>query len=344
MKTIAWVEGKVRVIDQTKLPNRLVFIECLNASDIANCIKDMKIRGAPLIGVSVAMGLALAAKDSKAKEIKSFLSDIEKAVKILSRTRPTAVNLFWAMGRMKNILEKNLDKGVENLKRILINEALKIALEDEEANKKIGFHGATLINNGDVLLTHCNAGALATVDYGSALGVMRAANFQGKKFHVFACETRPLLQGARLTCWELLEENIPATLITDNMAGYFMTRDEIDKVIVGADRIASNGDVANKIGTYTLAVLAKENSVPFYIAAPFSSIDFSISSGEEIPIEERKPEEVQIIQGKYICPKTTKVRNPAFDITPHQYISAIITEKGIARKPYTKSLEKLRKL
>jgi len=339
MKTIEWKDGKVFLIDQRKLPLKYEIINCSTYQEVAVAIKRMKIRGAPAIGVAAAFGMALAAYSSKASTYGEFIQDMEKVKNCLFLTRPTAINLFWALERMMNLI--NIKKGVDlfTLKDIILQEAENIAREDIEFNKAMGRYGASLIKDGDNILTHCNAGALATVDYGTALGVIRTAFKEGKKLQVYVDETRPVLQGARLTAWELTQEKIPFTLITDNMAGFLMYRKKVDLIIVGADRIARNGDVVNKIGTYSLSVLARENKVPFYVAAPISSIDMSLKSGEEIPIEERNPKEVTHILGKQIAPAGVKVFNPAFDLTPNGYVEAIITEKGIIRKPFEKNIK-----
>lgn len=331
------------MIDQTRLPLEEVFIECGDYLCVADAIKTMKVRGAPAIGVSAAMGVALGAQNISSMDKAEFLRQFDQICETIGSTRPTAVNLFWAINRMKNILEENKDLDLSSIKKALIEEVILIASEDEEICRKMGENGSVLIEDGDNILTHCNAGALAAVSYGTALAVIRAAFSQGKKIHVYVDETRPLLQGARLTAWELMKENIPMTLITDNMAGYFMSKNKVDKVVVGADRIAANGDVANKIGTYSVSVLAKENNIPFYVAAPLSTIDFNIKSGDEIIIEERSPEEVTHIQGKQIAPTGVKVANPAFDVTPAKNIAGIITEKGIAKFPYTESLVNVRR-
>jgi methylthioribose-1-phosphate isomerase len=320
MKTIEWKDGKVFLIDQTKLP------------------KKMKIRGAPAIGVAAAFGIALAAYSSKADTYKEFSLDMKKAKNCLALTRPTAVNLFWAIERMLNLINIKKDVDLFKLKDIILQEAENIAREDIEINKAMGRFGASLIKDGDNILTHCNAGALATVDHGTALGVIRTAFKEGKKLHVYVDETRPVLQGARLTAWELMQEKIPFTLITDNMAGFLMFQKKVNLIIVGADRISRNGDVVNKIGTYSLSVLARENKVPFYVAAPISTIDVSLRSGKEIPIEERDHKEITHILGKQITPAGVKVFNPAFDLTPHDYVEAIITEKGIIRKPFEENV------
>lgn len=331
--TIEWKDGMVRMLDQTRLPLEVTFFDCRTYHDVAKGIKDLIIRGAPAIGIAAAMGIALGAQDINTRNFKSFYDELEKVCNHIGSTRPTAVNLFWAINRMKEFTLSNKEKPIGDIKKVLIDEANRILQEDIEANKTMGRHGAQFIKNGDTILTHCNAGALATGGYGTALGVIRAAKEEGKGINVFADETRPVLQGARLTAWELMEDGIPVTLITDNMAGYFMKKGMINLCIVGADRIARNGDVANKIGTYSVAVLAREHGIPFYVAAPISTIDFNIPSGEHIPIEERNPAEVSHIFGKtQIAPAKVRISNPAFDVTPARYIAAIITEKG-AFKP-----------
>jgi methylthioribose-1-phosphate isomerase len=307
--------------------------------EVADAIKKLRIRGAPDIGVTAAYGFALGAQSIKANSRDDFMTKLRPITKTLASSRPTAVNLFWALERMNKIAQAG--KNVTAIKKSLISEAKRIDGENDEANRRLSELGAELIEDGFTILTHCNTGSLATAAYGTALGVIKMAHEQGKKVKVYATETRPLLQGARLTTWELLKENIPVTLITDSMAGYFMSRGAVNCAIVGADRIAANGDVANKIGTYSLAVLAAENGIPFYVAAPMSTVDFSLSSGTDIPIEERNPEEVTHIQGLRIAPKKVKAANPAFDVTPHCYISAIITEKGVVREPYVERLRAL---
>ena len=339
MKTIEWKDGMVFIIDQRKLPLKYEIINCSTYQEVAEAIKKMKIRGAPAIGVAAAFGMALAAYSSKAVNYRKFIQDMEKARNCLILTRPTAVNLFWALERMMNLINFKKDVDLFKLQDIILQEAENIAREDIEINKAMGRYGASLIKDGDNILTHCNAGALATAGYGTALGVIHTAFKEGKRIHVYVDETRPVLQGARLTTWELMQEKIPFTLITDNMAGFLMSQKKVNLILVGADRIARNGDVVNKIGTYSLSVLARENKVPFYIAAPISTIDVSIKSGKEIPIEERDPKEVTQILGKQIAPAGVKVFNPAFDLTPHGYIDAIITEKGIIRKPFEKNIK-----
>jgi methylthioribose-1-phosphate isomerase len=342
VKAIEWVNGKVIMLDQTKLPLEVTFIECSDYMQVAEGIKKLWIRGAPAIGIAAAMGIALGAQDIKAESFEGFVKDLETIFDVMLSTRPTAVNIRWAIERMKSLLIRRRDESVDILKKLLIDESNSILEEDVEVNKAIGRWGAEFIKDGDTILTHCNAGALATGGYGTATAPMLVAKEQGKKIQVIADETRPVLQGARLTAWELMQEGIPVTLITDNTAGALMSRGEVDLVIVGTDRTARNGDVANKIGTYTLAVLCKEHKIPFYVAAPLSSIDFSISSGKDIPIEERGPEEVTHIFGKCrIAPDGISVRNIAFDVTPYKYITAIITEKGAFRPKDLKKLTRM---
>ncbi len=339
VKAVAWVDGRVRIIDQTRLPDEELYPEYTDYRDVASAIRELKVRGAPAIGIAAAYGLALGAQAIKAGSKEEFLDKLRPISEELSGTRPTAVNLFWALRRMNEVAE--VGDSVDRIKAALIEEARKIDAEDEAAERRMSGYGAGLVRDGFAIITHCNTGALAA-GYGTALGVVRAAWESGRKVKVFASETRPLLQGARLTAWGLQRYGIPFTLITDTMVGHFLRSGEIDCAIVGADRIAANGDVANKIGTYNLAVLAMENGVPFYIAAPTSTLDLSISSGDEIPIEERDAEEVTHIKGIRIAPEGIAVANPAFDVTPHRYISAIITESGIAREPYVESLRKLK--
>jgi methylthioribose-1-phosphate isomerase len=340
-KTIEWKGDRVRMLDQRRLPQEVRYLDCRNASSVAEAIRTMAIRGAPAIGVAAAMGIALAAKRIQSNQPKMFHKSLERVCDEMSQTRPTAVNLFWAVNRMKKMLNWVHVDGVEKTRHRLIEEALRIYKEDVEINKKIGENGKRLIHSGDGVLTHCNAGALATAGYGTALGVIYAARAEGKRFHVFADETRPQFQGARLTAWELIQGKIPVTVITDNMAGWLMKKGEIHLVLVGADRIARNGDTANKIGTYSLAVLSKSHGIPFYVAAPTSTLDLSLVSGEEIPIEERNIAEVTHFRGNPITPKGVKAFNPAFDVTPHSLIHGIITEKGIIRKPFHKNLKKM---
>jgi len=340
--TVKLTKNHVSLIDQRKLPLKEVYLSLNNYQQVARAIENMTVRGAPAIGVTAALGIALGAMKTKAKENKAFEKDFDKICKRFSVTRPTAVNLFWAIEKMREIYKRNKGKSVEVIKKSLIAEAKKIAVADEEICRKIGKNGAHLIKNADTVLTHCNAGALATGGYGTALGVIRAAVEQGKKIKVIADETRPLLQGARLTAWELMKDNIDVTLITDNMAGYLMSQGKIDKIVVGADRIVSNGDTANKIGTYSVAVLAKTHKIPFYVAAPVSTIDFDLKKGEQIPIEEREAKEVRAVFGKSVAPKKIKVENPAFDVTPSKFITAIVTEKGVVKSPFTANIKKLR--
>ncbi len=340
MRTIEWDNGLVRMIDQRKLPGQYVVVEFSDYRQVAHAIKEMYIRGAPAIGAAAAFGLALAARQSQATTSARLLADLEEAAQVLRATRPTAVNLFWAVDRMLKEAQQSQDGGVAAVVQALETEALAMADEDVEINKRMAAHGAELIEDGDCILTHCNAGALATVDYGTVLGVIRLAHVQGKNIHVFVDETRPRLQGARLTAWELRQEGIPMTLIADNAAGHFMRSGQVDIVIFGADRIATNGDVANKIGSYKLAVLAKENSLPCYSVAPTSTVDLSIPSGDEIPIEERDHREVTHIGGVAVAPEGVPVANPAFDVTPHRYITAIVTENGVVYPPFERNLRK----
>jgi methylthioribose-1-phosphate isomerase len=344
-KTLEWTKDGVVMIDQRKLPGEEVYPVFRTHHEVAQAIKDMVVRGAPAIGVAAAMGAALGARQITTADPKEFERQFDAICDTLAATRPTAVNLFWAIERMKRVCRKHLEKGdLTAVKLALETEANRMHQEDIDLNRQMGRHGATLLGENHRILTHCNAGALATAGYGTALGVIRAAVEQGKNVRVFADETRPFLQGARLTAWELHKDQIPVTLITDNMAGYFMRQGKIVSVIVGADRIAANGDVANKIGTYSVAVLAKENNVPFYVAAPISTLDFSLQSGDQIPIEQRSHREVTHIQGSAIAPPGVEVANPAFDVTPNGYVSAIITERGVARPPYVESLKRLSEL
>jgi methylthioribose-1-phosphate isomerase len=340
-KIIEWLGDRIKIIDQTELPHKEIYLELHDYREVAEAIKKLRIRGAPDIGVAAAYGYALGAQAIKADSKDEFIKKLRYVSKTLASSRPTAVNLFWAIERMNGTAQSG--KNVAGIKKALIVEAKRIDAENDKANRRLSELGAELIQDGFTILTHCNTGALATAAYGTALGVIKMAAEHGKQVKVYATETRPLLQGARLTTWELLKEKIPVTLITDSMAGHFMNKSVINCVIVGADRIAANGDTANKIGTYTLAVLAAENGISFYVAAPVSTIDFSLSSGADIPIEERNPREVTHIQGIRIAPQGVKAANPAFDVTPHCYISAIITEKGIAREPYVENLKKLLK-
>ena len=329
VQTIKWKNEKVRIIDQTKLPHKLVYLDIKDVRSMWHAIKKLKVRGAPAIGVAGAFGAVLGIRNIKTDKYEVFKRRLNEVIKYLISCRPTAVNLFWALERMRKCAEKNKAKPVEKIKILFLREALKITEEDKICCRRMARHGAKLIKNGDCILTHCNAGGLATVDYGTALGVLFEANRQGKRIKVFVDETRPLLQGARLTTWELLKEKIDVTLICDNMAASLMEKGKIDKIFVGADRIARNGDVANKIGTYNLAVLAKYHKIPFYVVAPLSTFDVSLSSGNDIPIEERHQDEVRTVMGKRIAPKNVKVYNPAFDVTPAKLVTAIITEDGV---------------
>ena len=339
MKAIEWLGDRVKILDQTKLPQEETYLEFSRYQDIASAVVELKIRGAPAIGVAGGYAIALGGLKIEIKTRKAFLKRLRQVSQAIAATRPTARNLFWAIDRMLAVAEAGED--VVRIKQALVDEAIKIHREQAEADQKLSRLGAELIPDNSTILTHCNAGPLATAGYGTALGVIMYASEQGKRITVFATETRPLLQGARLTTWELKRANIPITLITDSMAGYVMNQWGIDCVIVGADRIAANGDTANKIGTYTLAVLAKENVIPFYVAAPTSTIDTSLASGDEIPIEQRSPEEVTHIRGVAIAPEGINVSNPAFDVTPHHYITAIITEKGIIKEPYGEGIKEI---
>ncbi len=353
IQTLEWTEQGVRFIDQTKLPTEETYLTCKTHEQVADAIRTMVVRGAPAIGVAAAMGIALAVKNSEAETAEDLKRDFDQACDVIGKTRPTAVNLFWAIRRMREKFEQmcslagiyaqqgvRLD-GMVQVKHALIEEAKRMHAEDIAANQAMGRHGATLMPSEGGVLTHCNAGALATAGYGTALGVIRAAVEQGKKIHVYADETRPFLQGSRLTAWELMKDGIPTTVISDNMAGAMMKQGKIGAIVVGADRIAANGDVANKIGTYTVAVLAKENGIPFYVAAPISTVDLACPDGDKIPIEQRNVREVSHIAGKQMVPDGVSIENPAFDVTPAKYVAAIITERGIARAPYGESLRKL---
>jgi methylthioribose-1-phosphate isomerase len=344
IKTIEWTDEGIRMLDQRLLPTEEKYLMLRSYEEVAEAIKKMVVRGAPAIGVSAAMGLAIGAKQSVGTSVADLEDDFDYMCKVMSETRPTAVNLFWAIERMRETFqrEKARTQDEEEIKFRLVEEALKIFHEDIEANRALGRFGAELLSDGDTVLTHCNAGALATAgDYGTALGVVRGAIDAGKRIAVIADETRPFLQGLRLTAWELAQDNIPVTVITDNMAGHVMKSGKVNAVIVGADRIAANGDAANKIGTYMVAVLAKKHDIPFYVAAPISTLDLSLKSGEEIPIEERNRKEVTHIREIQLAPDGVGVQNPAFDVTPNELITAIITDKGVARAPYVTSLQKL---
>ncbi len=338
LPTIAWRGRSLIMIDQRKLPGQEIYVRCRTYIQVAQAIEKMVVRGAPAIGIAAAYGLVLGTMALRAETGRSLDRDFEKVYKRLERTRPTARNLFWALEKMRAVYERTRSEGLRTIRAALLDEAKAIEREDAETNRAIGRHGQALLGDGWTVLTHCNAGALATAAYGTALGIVRAAVAEGKSIRVFADETRPFLQGARLTVWELDRDGIPVILITDGMAGWFMRRGEIKAVVVGADRIARNGDTANKIGTYSLAVLAKENGVPFYVAAPTSTIDLALPDGGGIPIEERNPDEVREIGGRLITVPDVEVRNPAFDVTPASYITAIVTERGVHRPPYDKSL------
>lgn len=341
METLRWRDGVLELLDQTKLPLAVEYVICPDYEAVARAIRTMVVRGAPAIGAAAAFGLALAALAQETNQREQFFAKLNEAARILAETRPTAVNLFWAIRRVMDKLNQGVELAVPGLKALALEEAKIIHQEDIEMNRRMGQFGAQLVPQEANILTHCNAGALATAGYGTALGVIRAAQEAGKNIHVYADETRPLLQGARLTAWELMQDNIPVTLITDNMAGYLMRKGKVDFIVVGADRITANGDVANKIGTYSVAVLAKENKVPFYVAAPLSTIDLDLPSGDDIIIEERDPQEVLEVFGQRVAPEGVKVFNPAFDITPHYLIDGIITDMGIVRAPYKENLKKL---
>jgi methylthioribose-1-phosphate isomerase len=344
IKTVEWTKEGIRMIDQRLLPTEEKYLTLRSWEEVAEAIKKMVVRGAPAIGVSAAMGLALGASQSVGMSVADLEDDFGYMCQVMSQTRPTAVNLFWAIDRMRRVfdVEKGNTQDVDMLKAKLVEEAQKIFQEDIAANRAIGRYGAELINDGSTILTHCNAGALATAgDYGTALGVIRGARDAGKRVAVIADETRPFLQGLRLTAWELEKDGIPVTVITDSMAGHVMKSGKVDSVVVGADRIAANGDTANKIGTYMVAVLAKTHKIPFYVAAPITTLDLSLKSGDEIPIEERDTKEVTHIRDQQMGPEGVDVHNPAFDVTPNEFIEAIITDKGVARAPYVESLRKL---
>jgi methylthioribose-1-phosphate isomerase len=341
IQTLEWTKSGVVFIDQTKLPTEEVYVTCTTHQQVADAIRNMIVRGAPAIGVAAAMGIALGVKNSRAGNIADLKKEFGEICENIRKTRPTAVNLFWAIRRMTEKFESLRTHTIPQIRQALIEEAQRMHAEDIAANQAMGRHGATLMPSSGGVLTHCNAGALATAGYGTALGVIRAAVEQGKKIHVYADETRPFLQGSRLTAWELMKDGIPTTVISDNMAGVMMQQGKIGAIVVGADRIAANGDVANKVGTYTVAVLAKENGIPFYVAAPLSTIDLEAADGSRIPIEQRNKREVTHIGGKQMTPDGVGIENPAFDVTPAKYVTAIITERGIARAPYQDSLSEL---
>src|SRR5690348_14948109 len=334
IQTLEWTDQGVRFIDQTKLPTEETYVNCRTYQEVADVIRNMVVRGAPAIGVAAAMGIALGVKNSKAENIGELKTEFDEICGVIGKTRPTAVNLFWAIRRMQQEFETLTARPVEQIKAALIEEAQRMHAEDIAINQAMGKHGAALMPASGGVLTHCNAGALATCSYGTALGVIRAAIEAGKKIHVYADETRPFLQGSRLTAWELMKDGIATTVISDNMAGAVMRQGKIGAVIVGADRIAANGDVANKIGTYTVAVLAKEHNLPFYVAAPISTVDLETPDGSKIPIEQRSATEVTHFAGKQVTPQGVSVENPAFDVTPAKYVTAIVTERGIAKAPY----------
>lgn len=343
IQTLEWTKHGVRFIDQTKLPTEEVYVDCQTYQQVADVIRNMVVRGAPAIGVSAAMGIALGVKDSNAESVEDLKREFDQICNVIGKTRPTAVNLFWAIKRMQQTFETLRLRPIAQIKEALIEEAQRMHAEDIAINQAMGRHGAALMPASGGVLTHCNAGALATAGYGTALGVIRAAVEAGKKIQVYADETRPFLQGARLTAWELVKDGIPTTVISDNMSGAMMRQSKISAVIVGADRIAANGDVANKIGTYTVAVLAKEHGIPFYVAAPISTVDLETPDGSKIPIEQRSAAEVTHFAGKLVTPEGVRVENPAFDVTPAKYVTAIVTERGIARAPFEQSLKTLAK-
>ena len=342
IKTVEWTKDGVRMLDQRLLPGEEKYLMLRSYDEVAEAIKKMVIRGAPAIGVSAAMGIALGASQSVGTSVADLEDDLDYIFDVMSKTRPTAVNLFWAIERMRTAFKKaKTTNDIDLAKKAMVDEALAIFQEDIAANRAIGRNGAALISDGATVLTHCNAGALATAgDYGTALGVIRGARDAGKRVAVIADETRPFLQGLRLTAWELAKDDIPVTVITDNMAGHVMKSGKVDAVVVGADRIAANGDTANKIGTYMVAVLAREHGIPFYVAAPLTTLDLSLKTGQEIPIEERDPTEITHIKDHQLAPDGISVHNPAFDVTPNNLIAAIITDKGVARAPYEESLKK----
>ncbi len=344
LPTIEWIgdiNGKIKLVDQTLLPNELKYVYCDDRDSIYHAIKTLMVRGAPAIGIAAAMGTVVGIKNINCEDFDSFFKEMKEVMSYLGSSRPTAVNLFWGLKRMEDTALKNKQKSVSEIKNILLNEAKTILEEDKAICRKIGENGEPLLADGDNVITHCNAGGLATGDYGTALAVMFTAAEKGKKISVYADETRPLLQGSRLTAWELKNAGIDVTLICDNMAAHTMKQKNIDCVIVGADRIAANGDAANKIGTYSLSIIAKEHNVPFYVAAPASTFDLTINSGDEIPIEERNSDEVTSLAGNKIAPDDIKVYNPAFDVTPASNIRAIITEKGVIDNPDMESVKEI---
>jgi methylthioribose-1-phosphate isomerase len=341
IRPISWEKEGVVLIDQKALPHAERHVTCRKYGEVIVAINDLTVRGAPAVGIAAAMGIALGANAVSEESKETFKKEFYRICDEFTKTRPTAINLFWAIDRMKRCLEERLEEDIDSIRKTLVEEARLILEEDIAANRRIGIFGREFIKDGDSILTHCNAGALATGGYGTALGIIRAAHEEGKNIHVFVDETRPVLQGARLTAWELQRENIPATLITDNMAGFVMSQGKVDLVIVGADRVAANGDVANKIGTYSLAVLAGENGIPFYVAAPRSTIDCEVKSGNDIPIEEREGDEVVTFGGVTTAPKGIAVFNPAFDVTPNSYITAIVTDAGVVRAPFQEGIAEM---
>jgi len=342
IKTIDWVNNKIKLIDQTKLPQRLEYVYINDTKKLWQAIKSMQVRGAPALGAAAALGVYLGIRHSKAKNFTAFSKELDKTASFLASSRPTAKNLFWAITRVCSVAVRNKNKPIAVIKGLILMEAKKIISDDKIACRNIGYYGARLIKNRDSILTVCNAGILATIDYGTALGVIYKAQQEGKKIKVFSCETRPMLQGARLTTWELAKSKVDVTLICDNMAATLMAQGKIDKVIAGADRIALNGDTANKIGTYSLAVLAQKHKIPFYIAAPISTFDCKIKNGRSIPIEQRDANEVtELFFKQPIAPKGVKVYNPAFDVTPNDLITAIVTDKGVIRKPYVRNIRRI---
>ncbi len=341
IRTIEWKNGLIRIIDQTKLPSEFKYLDIKDLNTLWQAIKELKVRGAPALGAAAALGVYLGIKDSKAKDFSAFSKELDKVIKLLAGSRPTAVNLFWGLEKMRAVVLNNQDKSIEQIKALCFKQAQDIIEADRSSCRKIGEFGAELFKKNDTILTVCNAGILATIDYGTALGVIYKAEEQGKNLKVYACETRPLLQGARLTTWELKKNGIDVTLICDNMAATLMAQGKINRVIAGAGRIAANGDTANKIGTYSLAVLSKYHNIPFYIAAPVSTFDLSIKSGKDIPIEQRDEKEIKsLFFNKPIALKEVKVYNPAFDVTPNELITAIITEKGVIKAPHEKNIKK----
>jgi len=341
IQTLEWTDQGIRFLDQTKLPTVETYVTCTTYQQVAEVIRNMVVRGAPAIGVAAAMGIALGANNSRAETVADLKQDFDQICRVMGETRPTAVNLFWAIRRMQEKFVTLCIRPIPQIKQALIEESRRMHAEDIAANQAMGRHGATLMPATGGVLTHCNAGALATAGYGTALGVIRAALEQGKRLHVYADETRPFLQGSRLTAWELMKDGIPTTVISDNMAGSMMRQGKINAIVVGADRVAANGDVANKIGTYTVAILAKEHGIPFYVAAPISTVDLDMHDGSGIPIEQRSRKEVTHIAGRQMVPDGVEVENPAFDVTPARLVTAIITERGIAKAPYEESLKRL---